>query len=85
MVSYIYTGSIGKKRKINTQGFIKIKILCFIGHQQEHEMATHRMGEIICESHTHEDLIFRIYKEFLQLDRKRCYNLILKMGKQSPR
>lgn len=49
---------------------MKIENLCFKGHHQQSEKATHRIGGVFENHISEKGLISRLYKELLQLNKE---------------
>ena len=61
--------AIATKAKIDKWNLIKLKHSKINYHQSE--QTTHRMGEHFCNYLSDKGLIFRIYKEIKQIDKKK--------------
>ena len=48
-------------KKVDKWEFVKIFKSCFKDHYHKSEHTTHRMGEIICKSHSDKKLVSRRY------------------------
>ena len=72
------------KAKINTWGLIKIKIFCITkGNISKVKRQPSEWEKIIANETTDKDLIFKIYKQLMQLNTRKTNNPSQKVGQRT--